>query len=172
MNEQERYDDSIDRLVGQYLQSEEQEVDVEAILEGLGERRARRRIVRLAPRILAAAAVLLVVIALLAGVLRKPDVAPAPQPRGLTSLPMDLQEALQAELVTALRREVEAALRGARSSGEAVVSAGAAPLIKLAEANRRLPVLIDEAGAAVDRFLGMESPSADETQEENTQWEL
>ena len=72
MNEQDSFDDPIDRLVRQYLQAEERRVDTDALLEGawnsaveglmeeLSRRRARRRIVRLAPRILAAAAVLLV----------------------------------------------------------------------------------------------------------------
>lgn len=181
MNEQDRFDDPIDRLVRQYLQAEERRVDTDALLEGawnsaveglmgeLSRRRARRRTVRLAPLILAAAAVLLVAVALLVGVLQKPDGGPIPQPGRLALLPTDWQAAMQAELVVALRREVEAALQGARSSGEAAVSAGAAPLMELAEANRRLPELINEAGHAVGRFLGIAGLRPENSQKENAQ---
>jgi len=183
MNEQDRFDDPIDGLVRQFLESEERRVDTDALLKGarsstveglmdeLSQRRARRRIVRLAPHILAAAAVLLAAVALLLGVLRGPEGAPTRRAARLAPGPTGLQAAIQPELVSALRREVEAALRGARSSGEAAVSAGAAPLMELDQANRRLPRFIDEAESAVDRFLGMAGLRPENSQKENTQWE-
>jgi hypothetical protein len=170
MNEQDRPDDAIDRLVRRFLESEEARVDADALMEGLERRRSRRRLVRLSLRLCAAAAAVLIAVALL--VHRNAPTAPRPAPRQMAAYQPGWQETLQEELVSALRKEVEAALRGARSSGVAAVNAGAAPLMEVAQANRRLPGLIDEAGSAVDRFLQSTNPRPDQTQKEDPQWKL
>lgn len=172
MNEQDRFDDAddaVDRLVARSLESEQAQVDLGALMAGLGRRRARRRIVRLSVRLCAAAAVVLIAVGLLVNHRTVPVPRTAERPAsgdGQAAL------ALQADLVASLRGEVEAALRGARSSGAAAVSAGTAPLMEVAAVNQGLPDLIDKADSALDRLFGTPNPHSDQDREENPQWKL
>ncbi len=153
MNEHDRTDDPIDGLVRSYLESEQATVDTDALMDGLRRRRAHRRVVRLSVRLCAAAAVLLIVIAVLTH-RREPEKPPAAvQPQSIAALPADL--------LSAMRQELEAALRGAASSGAAAVSAGKAPLVEVAQAGRLLPDAVDRTDSAVDRFLESTSSRSD-----------
>jgi hypothetical protein len=163
--------DPIDGLLRQFLQSEEGQVDAGALAEGVRRRRLRRRVVRLGAALSAAAALVLIV----AGVLLHGGTPPASPPARsaamMVALP-GLDNAAQAELVAAVRSEVEAALRGARSSGQAVLSAGAVPLVEVAQANRYLPDVVDRVGGAVESFLESTQPGPNQTQKEDPQWQL
>ncbi len=163
MNEQDRTNEPVDGLVRRFLESEEAQVDTDALMTGLLRRRARRRVVRLSVRLCAAAAALLIVVGVLSHHGKPPQQPPA-APQSVAALP--------AALLAAVRLEVEAALRGAASSGAAVVSAGRVPLTEVAQANRLLPNLVGQAGSAVDRFLESTNPRSDQTQEEDPQWRL
>lgn len=163
MNDHDRTGDPIDGLVRQFLESEGTRVDTDALMAGLRRRRARRRVVRLSVRLCAAAALLLVVVGILSHAGR-PEQQPPAAPRSVAALPADL--------LAAVRLEVEAALRGAASSGAAVVSAGRAPLTEMAQANRLLPDLVGQAGSAMDRFLESTNPRSDQPQKEDPQWRL
>ncbi len=153
MNEHDRMDDPVDGLVRSYLDSEQATVDTDALMDGIRRRRARRRVVRLSFRLCAAAATLLVVVGVLShpgGPLKPPA---SSQPPSIAALPADL--------LAAVRQELEAALRGAASSGAAAVSAGKAPLVEVAQAGRLLPDAVDRTDGAVDRFLESTSPRSD-----------
>jgi len=166
MNEQDRQDkldDAVDRLVARCLESDGAQVDLGALMAGLARRRARRRIVQLSMRLCAAAAVVLIGVGVL---INHRSVQRPASGDGQAAL------AVQADLVAALRGEVEAALRGARSSGAVAVSAGAAPLTEVAAAGQGLPDLIDKADSALDRLFGTTNPHSDQDQEENPQWKL
>ena len=174
MTGQDRSDEAVDRLVRQYLASEEGQVHADALIASLERRSARRQVVRLYVRVSAAAATVLIALGLLVTQMAAP---PALRVR---PVPADGQAALaqQAELVAALRGEVEAAVRDARSSGAAAVSAGAAALTEVAsasaEVSQALPELIDRADSALDRFLKKMDPhsGSDKDKEENSQWKL
>lgn len=167
MNEE----DPIDGLVGQFLRSGEGQVDTDALVDGIRRRRFRRRVVRLGAALSAAAALVLLV----AGVLLQRG-APAAQQQAhraaqVAALP-GLDGAAQAELVAAVRSEVEAALRGAQSSGQAALNAGAAPLVEVAQANRYVPDVVDRVGGAVAGFLESAQPGPNQTRKETPQWQL
>jgi len=140
--------DPIDRLVRQFLESQEALVDAKAFLARLNKRRRRMRLLRrLVWPALASAAALLIAAGVFLALARRTDRVVPPDVR--------LPTAAAREWETPLREQIQAALRGARDVGEAALSAGETPLLQLAQSE--LPALPDQMEVLLHDMLSSAS---------------
>ncbi|MFW6189375.1 MAG: hypothetical protein ACOC7T_02990 [Planctomycetota bacterium] len=162
MSEDEHKD--LDRLVQRHLEREAAEVDIDAFMLELGERRARSaKSVWGRKLILAAAAACLMIAGVATLVLRPTTPPPRREPVETAAHPAELPSLQQWQ--RALRAEVVAALDGARTASSAAVAAGREPLKALAAAPSPSVRLPREAASLLPRLLGRASVTAEDLAE-------
>jgi hypothetical protein len=133
--------DPVDRLVGAFLEREQEQVDAEGFLRRLRERcAAGRRAIRFPMRLVPIAAAAALLVGAFVATLRPVWEAPPERSTGLRLLAFE-------RCADSLRQQMAAAWRGARHAGAAGVSAGWTPLRELGEAAFVAPKIPDCPGA-------------------------